>query len=249
MKQCLYILLAAFTFASCKKETVVTPAGSVEKKLIEIKNISNPSDWEKREYNSAGRLIKAETDVRRTTYEYLPSRMLVSDFGKSNGQLQSVKDLALDANGHCIKQYYTTPAGDTLFVNSFEYDAAGFMVKYGTVEKNGSTHLAIYTINNGNIVKGISYENGVLKDSTNYFYDMAMETKSGINMMDDGTVKNLFGARCKNAQTGFKRYNPAGVLTFDRSNLVVQDADHYMIRNTSTNNTTGVSQVREYFYQ
>lgn len=249
MKNIFSMLAIAILFASCSKDKHAYPSAPEEKKLVETRSLTVAGEWIKYHYDATGRLTKEERANRFTTYAYEPSKITISDFFQSNGQLSSRQDLLLDASGRCTTRYYILPDGDTLFVDSFTYDAAGFVKKYESLYKTGEHWVSRFTTEAGNTVEDVTYKNGILNDSTRYYFNPNVVTKSGFNTVTDSPVGNLYGSKSKNTMAEHKRYNIAGQLVNHHEHIIELDADGYMTRHTNKNVQTGVANIKEYKYE
>jgi hypothetical protein len=248
MKKLFSVFAIAIVFASCSKEKSPVPSAPKEKKFVERNNLNTPSDWTKYHYDASGRLVKEETDSRFTTYQYQSSKVVISDFFQSNGQLSGKQDLILDASGRCVSRYYIQPSGDTLMIDQIQYNATGFLTKIETQYKTGEHWKSTYVIEGGNVVEDVTYRNGILNDSTRYYYS-GVVTKSGFNSITDSPVGKLYGERSKNVLNSFKRYDISGQLTYSRENVIEVDADGYMTKCVAKNLTAGTTNTWTYKYE
>lgn len=248
MKKIFGILSLAIIFASCSKEKQPSPASPAEKKLMEIKNLTNPSDT--RTYNYDGdKVIKITSSTRYSLFDYSPSKLEKKDFDINTNALISRSEYDLDATGKVTVQKYFYPSGQPGYTATYTYDAAGYLINEKTVFVNGEVTEARYSISGGNAVHEDYYTNGVLDDATDYIYDPAVVSKMNFTMESNDGMKNLFGICYKNELVGYKRYDGNGVLQGHSLHAFQYDSDGYPTSKLTTNQLTGKKTEYQYKYQ
>lgn len=236
--------------ASCTKEKMDTSLPvSTEKKLVQVNNLTNTSDKRTNTYDSQGRLTKVQSLTHVWVFEYLSSKLMIIDKDAVTGDLLSTTEHTLDAAGKTISLTMKNGLGAVTYSQNFEYDENGYLIKEKTVYTNGEIQENFYTISGGNVIKQIYKKNGVVGDVTDYTYDLSISSKIYSTMGSSWQIKNLYGKGFANEMKGFKRYDGAGVLVFQKVCSHVLDAQGYLVKLTNFFPISNLTYEYEYVYQ
>ena len=239
MKKILLATVTLLVIASCSKDKTETPAPppappTVEKLLVKEQDMAPGGSAKTYLYDAQKRIVKEDGPVITYNIEYLQGKILLTSIQKSNGAISSTREILLDASGRATQIVQKDKNGVLIGTETAEYNADGYMIRHKTVYADGDTYESLYTITNGNATKEVAYENGLMEDQTDYFYDEAIPSKVYFVMNSNWMIRNLWGKGYKNEMKGFKRYASNGQPQFDCTRVVTLDADGYVIKRVST---------------
>ncbi|HEX7846297.1 MAG TPA: hypothetical protein VF476_10905 [Chitinophagaceae bacterium] len=244
------VAIAAAFLASCKKEKTDPPSvTTTEKKLVEIRNITEPSDILKYKYDGQQRITRRESQNSFYDFQYLPGKIIITTTRKSDNTMSSKQEFLLDATGRATQTTATNAIGETTRTDYITYDAEGWLASFKSVYPDGgNTELKIVT-SGGNPTEEHNYDNGVLQTVTKYSYDPNGKNYNCVSMvLLTCGIKGLYGNDSKNIAAGIKIYSSTGVLISETTVTNVLDADGYLSKLTYFSPMTGQKREFEYFY-
>jgi hypothetical protein len=246
------VSLIVFTLMACKKDASVPyPVSSEQpsKKLVEYRNLTNPSDWRTYSYNSQGMLTAVESGTHSWTFNYSPGKITVIARYKNNGAHLSTMEHTLDAMGRTSSAVSKDPSGIPRYTQQVTYNQDGYMTYIKNTWDNGEINESFYTVSEGNVIKEEYKVNGILEDRSDYEYETTVKTKLYESMMSSWGVKDLYGKGHTNEIKGFKRYDNAGVLTFQKTSSFTWDNEGYVTQRTDYFPISNQTYKYEYLYQ
>lgn len=172
MKQNLLILAIVMMAASCSKERQPAPQAP-SKKLIEFQNLTQPNLSARYSYNLAGQLTRMNQDRYASVYQHSAEGFYFQQLDTTINTVISERINGIkDSKGRVVSytRMYKTIAGIVTFQNEkFEYDSDGYLKNY-TKKADLKEILHSFEYLDGNLVKTVTSENGVVTSLETYTY-------------------------------------------------------------------------------
>jgi hypothetical protein len=255
MKKILFVLSTALFFASCKKDSSVTPdpAPGVSKKLMKATYVYNNDAPESTTYtyDVQGRISVIKQEDYTETFDYISATsLMVTQRKNADNSLKQTKECTINEMGYITKIVFKNPAAFHTYTYEYTYNAEGYMVKVkGSNPTNSSFYETEFTIIDGNMVSSKAYFDGVLTYNREYTVDPTRVNKGTYDYENywDGTT--MFGKKQKNLLKECKIFNMSGALTWHTKINYEVDADGYPIKITTDYILDGIKSVETNIYQ
>ena len=243
MKKLFIALVAIASFASCKKENIVTPIVAPEP--VFSKNVKTSSysyngsvpEIESFSFDAQGRITSYKKEypgsIRIQTFDYATAGKIFSTY-TNNGVVTTTYECSVNNQGYITTNIIKSGAGTLLYTHNYTYDANGYMVKSTSTNIAGITDHVEYKMEGGDVIERKLFYNGVLGTTGKYTYDLTkyncFKTSHGANWSGVS-----FGKAPKNLLTNYQETNPSGVITFNLNYSNQINAGGYVEKNTFTN--------------
>lgn len=246
-------VLILMVAAACKKQATVTPTPSnpkAGKKFTQVdymyENVMD--DASKYTYDNTGR-ISSNIEVAYTHYfEYQsPSKLLVTRKSNSDNSVMRTFEATLNDQGFITSLISKDKIGAIIENTSITYDSQGYLIKHFTQAGN-SSYGREYVIENGKIISGKKFNNGVQTGSEIFNVDMSKENKQCFTVFGYWHSQNLFGKPLKYLIIEGKEFDATGALKWHTKNNYESDADGDVTKITTQFVIDGTTGVTTYKY-
>ncbi|NCU06047.1 MAG: hypothetical protein GXC73_18945 [Chitinophagaceae bacterium] len=233
MKALKSVTVAAFlvvAVASCKKQAtaISAPASSkAGKKFTQVdymyQNVLDNAS--KYVYDNAGR-ISSNIEADYTDYfdHQSASKLVVTRKSNTDNSIMRTYEATLNEKGFVTSMISKDKTGAVIETTTITYNSEGYLIKH-TTQGIGSSYGREYVIENGKIITGKKFNNGVQTGNEVFTVDMSKENKQSFTAWGYWHSHNLFGKPLKYLIVESKEFDAAGTLKWHRKNNYERDAD------------------------
>jgi YD repeat-containing protein len=252
MKKILFVLSTAIFFASCKKDSSVTPdpAPGITKKLMKSTYVydNDPPESTTYTYDGMGRISVRADEDRTSFFDYVSANLLVvTDKKNADNSIDQVKECSINEKGYITQIIIKNSAGLQIYTVNYTYNAEGYITRQ--VVTGISNYEFDFTIADGNVVSSKLYYSGVLNSIREYSFDNTRLNKKQFNHSGYWSSSNLFGKVSKNVIKELKIFDTSGTLTWHTKINYEVDAGGYPVKITTDYILDGTKSVETNIYQ
>ncbi|HMP30373.1 MAG TPA: hypothetical protein PKD85_12285, partial [Saprospiraceae bacterium] len=230
MKKSILYCILFIVITSCSK-SIDDDGGQDSNKGKLVKKITsvfenNQPEFEEFFYNSEGQLIKSERNSDITTYLFIGNQIKTSRVSKTNGELQSINEINIDAMGRAKLVNTLDKNGKVIAFTEYEYDVNNYVIKVVNGYPNQLPNHREFIVSNGNYIGGKRFTQN--KQSRSFEY----EYSSKVNKLPYA-VYNLFpsnkyfGTPSKNLVKAYREKDLDGKVVYNIEVAYEFDKDGY----------------------